>query len=84
MYTHIWPVCDHGKHRNDKRYNFECNCLVGAKQNLHPKPYRLAKQNSLCNVIARTKQKHISMYIYIYIYREREIIDVYTVCSGLI
>ena len=47
-------ACDHGKHRNAKRY-ICCGVtsLRGAKQQsqLHPKPYRLATTSSLHNFI---------------------------------
>ena len=35
----------------------DVTCFKGAKQKLHPKPYRLAKRTSLRNVLALTKQK---------------------------
>ena len=50
-------VRDHGEHRNAKRYNSGCDMFWGAKQHLHTKQYRLAKNDLLRNVIAQTKYK---------------------------
>ena len=35
-YGGFYFVCDHGKHRNAKRYNFGCNLLLGAKKSYTP------------------------------------------------
>ena len=56
-YGSFYFVCDHGKHRNAKRYNFGCNLFVlpSLFQKLHPKSYCLAKETSVYNFITRTK-----------------------------
>ena len=47
----LYFVCDHGKHRNAKRYKFGCNMsflpslfgqVRGGKEQIHPTSYRLS------------------------------------------
>ena len=49
-------VCDHGRRRNAKRYNFGCSFLLGGEANkcYTRKSYRLANINSLCDSITQT------------------------------
>ena len=62
LYGGFYFVCDHGQHRNAKRYNFGRNfshppCL---SQKLHPKSYRLAKRTHyIVSLHEQSRNPHI-------------------------
>ena len=55
-YRGFYSVCDHGKRRIAKRYNFRCILfLPSLSKKLHPKIVLFSKHNSLYNFTTQTK-----------------------------
>ena len=49
-------VCDHGKHRNAKRYNFGCNFVIRYETKVTPKTAPFSETDLIINVVALHKQ----------------------------
>ena len=55
-YGGFYFVCDHGKHRNAKRYNFGCNFVIRYETKVTPKTAPFSETDLIINVVALHKQ----------------------------
>ena len=61
-YGGLYFVCDHGKHRNAKRYNIVCNFVQGGETRVTPKTVPFSKTN-LTNYITELREQSRNPHI---------------------